>query len=230
VLTNGSLLTAARGQELIAAGAAGFVVSLDSLQDDVYHLVRGRPLTATLRGLEVLAGLKQAVPNLIACATAVITRHNADQLGQLAAYLAERRLGFQVQPCLDAPDEEVDAQDVVSMAAVRLGLEALREQYAGRLDAAEQAYLAHIPDYLASRQLPTGHRCLAAYAVVHISADLNLFPCWLLPPVGNLRQASLAELWQSSAMSAVRERIQAGNCPGCWLLCDAKPSLTYRHL
>ena len=114
------------------------------------------------------------------------------------------------------------------MAAIAQGLIEIQAQYAGRMDAAERAYLAHIPDYLASRQLPPGHRCLAAYAVVHISADFDLFPCWLLPTVGNLRQTSLTELWHSPAMRAGRERIQAGNCPRCWLLCDAKPSLAYR--
>jgi MoaA/NifB/PqqE/SkfB family radical SAM enzyme len=228
VLTNGTLLTIERGRSLLAAGAVGFVVSLDSVHDDTYRAVRGRGIRDALRGVDVLAELKRGRRQVVACVTSVLTRYNVDELGELAHYLYGRGLGFQIQPCLDAPHLEIDGHDQDTIGKVEAALAEVRAVYGPALSVADLAYLDHIPSYLRDRGMPADYRCLAGYALVHLDADLNLYPCWLEPPVGSMRQQPLAELWFGEAMSQARWRFAEGNCTGCWLLCDVKPSLLYR--
>jgi len=227
VLTNGVLLTEERARSLVSAGAAGFVVSLDALDPEVYQALRGRPLDESWQGVEVLARLKRERPGLVASVTCVLTRHNVQGLGELARVLCGLRLHLQVQPCAEAPNLEVPS-DPNSIARARAALAEVRAAYGRFLPPEDVSYLEHIPSYLVGRALPEGFRCLAAYAVVHLDAELDVFPCWLEPAIGNLREASLAHIWAGEAMTRARARLARGECARCWLLCDAGPSLRYR--
>lgn len=228
VLTNGTLLTMERAYSLLEAGLAGFVVSLDSLNEKTYRITRGRNIEPVLRSVNVLAQLKQDKEEVITSVISVLTKYNAHEIVELANYLNERWIGLQIQPCLDSPKYEIESSDLKMIAQVKTALDEVKTIYGPYISELDIAYLEHIPQYLRDRSLPENYRCLSAYTLVHLDAELRLYPCWLDLPVGNLTQTSLAELWTGTAMNQARQRIARGECTHCWLACDARPSLLYR--
>ena len=39
--------------------------------------------------------------------------------------------------------------------------------------------------------------------------------------MGNVREKSLREIWGSEEASEARRRVREGECPGCWVECEA---------
>ncbi len=61
--------------------------------------------------------------------------------------------------------------------------------------------------------------CLLPWMHLHIRTDGALLPCcmWSGPPLGNVRSSSLAELWNSPRMKALRSDMMNGRpVAGCW--------------
>ena len=55
-----------------------------------------------------------------------------------------------------------------------------------------------------------------------IDHHLNVYPCWPLKPIGNLRDCKLEDLWFSSDYQRMRGRMWRTECPKCWLSCHAE--------
>jgi MoaA/NifB/PqqE/SkfB family radical SAM enzyme len=227
LLTNGTLLTESRLASLVDAGLKGIVVSLDSFSPETYRAIRGVPLGPVLNGIEVLTRGRHNHPGIFACVTSVITKHNIRDLLSLANDLARRGLHYQIQPVLNQPHLAVDPNDLQAMADLRAAIRSVLDIYASRYSLAEKLYTESISDYLATGRLPHQFHCLGMFQLVHLDVDFNVYPCWLFPAVGSAKKRPLAELWNSEEMRSARLQLKKHGCPGCWLLCDAKPSLQY---
>lgn len=67
---------------------------------------------------------------------------------------------------------------------------------------------------------------------VALNSHLRIFPNGDVPTcqfnskiVGNLRETSFSEVWQSASVQSQREWV--GKCPGCWAECEVLPSALY---
>lgn len=67
---------------------------------------------------------------------------------------------------------------------------------------------------------------------VALNSHLRIFPNGDVPTcqfnskiVGNLRETSFSEVWQSESVQSQREWV--GKCPGCWAECEVLPSALY---
>lgn len=227
VLTNGKLLTKKRLESLLNAGATGFVISLDTLDNETYRKIRGTGIEQTLHAIENLAQLKKEKDGIITSVTSVLTKYNIGHLVELARYLDKRWIDLQIQPCLDASDYEITNGSVNIIQRLRESLREIQNIYGQYITKFDREYLDYVPVFLQNHELPENFRCLAAYHLVHLDAELNLYPCWSSSPVGNILQSPLSKLWYGDAMRKIRLEFSKGHCPHCWLLCDAKPSLRY---
>jgi radical SAM protein with 4Fe4S-binding SPASM domain len=228
ILTNGTLLTEQRGQSLINAGVSGFIVSMDTLDSKSYMDLRGIPIHDALRGIDSLQKIKYENPEVTTCVTSVITRHNIANVASLANYLFDKRIHYQIQPVLESIEVEICSNDHHALMELRQTINRVNSLFQTRYSDEEKEYTAYIPEYIRRKCLPVGFRCMAMYSLIHLDANLNLYPCWRLPAVGSLMTDSLHDIWLGSAMQSERHQLKTYGCPGCWLLCDAKPSLKYQ--
>jgi len=116
---------------------------------------------------------------------------------------------------LDAPP---DVEDILDAMAREMVLnKGLRASITGL------AYIQGAKEYLESgRRLP----CTAADKSVFVDAEGEVHPCIVFEsPMGNIYEEPLEEILASKEAQEARAVIQAGNCPGCWLECEA-----YREL
>lgn len=221
VLTNGIMLNNDRIEELIEAGIAVIGLSLDSVRPDVYFELRGISLTKieeARRGLERVAQEGRVTVGL----TAVVTMKNLQDLLEVAEYAAQHRMGLSLQPY--NPIEGFTRNDLLPTPET---LPVLQRAITKVIETKQQGlpilnsvhYLNLIPQFMLNKEYVKKGICIAGYTSVNVDANLNVLPCWNLPPVGNLRQNSLEEIWYSDSFKEARLRMRRLQCPGCLLLC-----------
>jgi MoaA/NifB/PqqE/SkfB family radical SAM enzyme len=65
---------------------------------------------------------------------------------------------------------------------------------------------------------------------VHVSPGGEVRPCMFLPSLGNIRTKSFREIRDGEASAAALKRIDAADCPRCWMNCYAPHSIMSRPL
>ena len=92
------------------------------------------------------------------------------------------------------------------------------------VDAMELAFLVNLEFY--QRGEPTGIVCQALRSTAFISPEGDLYPCHVYDrPLGNLRERSLDEIWNSPEVLEARRDIEKLACGGCFTPCEAYPAL-----
>ncbi len=86
-----------------------------------------------------------------------------------------------------------------------------------------EGYLCNIPAYL-SRQAKKERvfdHCPALWSSCPISAEGNVYPCWVLSKyiIGNVRSKKLSDIWDSYRHNRIRQRIIKHGCQGCMMSC-----------
>ena len=89
-------------------------------------------------------------------------------------------------------------------------------------------YLKGIPDFLFDHKLPSNFECSTGYTSVFIGSDLKISPCWRLPPIGDLHQEDIRDVWFSKRYQEQRKKMKHLRCPTCWLPCHNEPEW-YRY-
>jgi len=231
LVTNGILLTNEKARELAEAGLDTFLLSLDTLNPEHYRQNRGVDFKVAEEALESLAWVKTQYPGTSAGINCVITRTNLDDVIPLVEKMAARGLYVCFDPYHEIVDHNVRGGP---LTFDREEMEKLRRLINWLIDyqqkrgtvASHPDYLKFIPDYFAGKSHTL--RCMAGFLNVNLSVRLEVKPCWLLPPVGNLYEKSLEEIWYSKEMRQARKRIKKRHCPHCWLSCHITDSLNAR--
>jgi MoaA/NifB/PqqE/SkfB family radical SAM enzyme len=83
-------------------------------------------------------------------------------------------------------------------------------------------FLKRIPDYFCGQKLIPPGGCRIPSTFCGIAMNGSVFACWGNPPIGNLREMSLINIWHSSRYREFRERAFAGQCNGCLTSCFAE--------
>lgn len=65
-------------------------------------------------------------------------------------------------------------------------------------------------------------RCSAGSDSLFLDPYGDVYPCIFLDErMGNVRERSLREIWRSKEASEARHKVSNGECPGCWVECEA---------
>lgn len=224
VITNGLLLSNDRMRSLLESGVKGVIVSVDSLEASDYTATRGVPFKYASQALEVLFEFKRCYPDLYAGINVVVTAKNLSAYAALintasdnGVYVAFQSYSSHPAHVLKElmPSEENEDQ---FREAIQL-IKSLKSS--GKLVATSMGYIDGILPFMQSRSLPADFKCLSGYLGVNIDWALNVMPCWNMPPVGNLRETSLEDIWYSDKFHEVRQKMRKLHCPKCWILCHS---------
>lgn len=230
--TNGLLLRPTVLQAIGEAGLNSLVVSLDTVNPELYERIRGVPLAKVLRGLMNALDERARRPGLAVAINCVVSRANFRQLPELVAFCHahEVSIGFQpLHPAFASENWSAESdllflpEDRDDLAAVLDDL--IQMKAAGYRINSSQAYLNGFLAYLIDRKLPAGFRCNAGFQTITTDYRLNIRSCWPLPAMGNALTDDLVELWHSAAYQESRRRMMALDCPGCWLRCHTEEGL-----
>jgi MoaA/NifB/PqqE/SkfB family radical SAM enzyme len=230
VVTNGTLLDLATAQRLHTAGLSTLVLSFDSLDDELYRQARGIPINKARQAFQTLqtyrhgaACISRVVVSIVL--TRLIVDHLLSHIETLCQWLLpEDRImvqAYQPPPHLPARDDPLCFTPSDRTRLEKLCQALVAAQARGVPIGNDATFLARLPAFLAERQMPAGYQCTIGYSTLYIKESLDVHPCWQLPPVGNLNNISIAQLWQSPEYVAARARMLNLNCRKCALVCHS---------
>ena len=222
LLTNGTLLTSEKAENLAAHGVKGVQVSIEG-PEKVHDQIRGRGnFNKALQGVSQLLEA-----GIIVTLNATLSRINADYLMvfvDLASRLGVQRLGFSrlvptgrgkglLEEMLEPDEVERVYQAVFSVNVPGLEIvtgDPIASQT--RDDSAEDL-----------GSVPVGG-CAAGVSGLTFLPDGTITPCRRLPvPIGNIRTDALREVWATSGvLNLLRDRsAYKGKCGHCarWANC-----------
>ena len=223
--TNGLLLTHQVVFALSEAGLYNLILSLDSLDEEVYSQHRGVHNIQIHEKLDMLNVFADLRPENSSAVTFVVSQKNFRELPDFVRFVenfSSGRIGVNIQPFHNLQYSEVDG--LSPSIEYKTTLKEIMEQVVilkktGCHINASEEYLRAIPDFLLRECMLDGP-CLVGYFSMYVMENLDVRPCWKMPPVGNLGCSSAMDIWFSSAYTEARSRMARKACSGCLLLCN----------
>ena len=226
VLLTNALLLPQKWEALGAAGLRYLIISIDSLNPEVYRLQRGAELEQALRGLRAAQAMRERFGDVKIHITAVITRHNLAELPSFVRAMSQEDISVQFSPYHHYNQRQEDVLSPSDEAAVRAATsELLQLKEDGYRVAGTTEFISHIPDFFLSKQrVPDGYRCLAGHLAMFVDAYSNVLPCWSssFKPLGSVAGQRLNDIWYSDAYARDRQKMFRCACEGCWYLCTGE--------
>lgn len=203
-------------------------VSIDGTPE-IHDRIRGRA-GACMRALDTARELSSIADVHIGT---TVTSSNAHTLEDLHAWLRAQLPGFDVRrwhlnwlqrsqhffgnagvqtPHAVAPDDAI--RDHLRRRGIPRSL----------VELMEAVYLVNLDAHRSGDAV--GVTCQSLRSTVFVSPEGDVYPCHVYDrPLGNVRERSFAEIWDSTATHAARRDIQALACGGCFTACEAYPAL-----
>jgi radical SAM protein with 4Fe4S-binding SPASM domain len=221
IFTNGTLLTSRRISQLRTLRPRTIGTSIDGGRASVHDAIRGVPgaFDATLSAIDDLqaAGLRVSV-------ITTITRRNLYELPTIARLLVGRDIRWQIQVA-GGGGERLARNDLLTQLEFYLAALFIARTRATYAWSALPVIGAHDFGYCSTRvpslRMPgqTWGGCGAGRDALGIQSDGGVKGCLSLPEsfvVGNLREHSLAELWEGDTLAPWREPVtRHGFCADC---------------
>lgn len=84
-------------------------------------------------------------------------------------------------------------------------------------------YLETIPFYLGKKYINSNYGCVALENSCPINCNGDIYPCWVIADkdsrIGNIKENSFLNLWNSPKRKSTIEKIKEEGCPGCMMSC-----------
>lgn len=224
--TNGTLITESVAQKIVEAGIRRVAISIDGADETTHDSFRKQPgsLAAALRGFKHLKQLGMSMQ--INC---TVTKHNVHQIETL--YGMARELGadalhlfmlvpvgcgVQIAESNALPAEEYERvlnwmYDRSKDRAIHLKATCAPHYFRIMRQRAKEEHIRIEATHSHGKPQGPGHHdmsamtkgCLAGSAICFVSHTGQVFPCGYLPvPAGNIREQSMAEIWNQSHVFA----------------------------
>ena len=227
LMTNGLLLPA-KWESLGEAGLKYIMISLDSLNEDVFMAHRGVSLKKTMDGVNAAIKMREKYGWIVIHLTAVLTKHNIGEMVLLAEFCKKNDIWLEV--C--AYHHTSSDVDVLSVNDEKKCKEAIKQlllyKEQGYPISTSIEYLEHIYDFFINKKKkPDRYQCMVGYTTLQIDGHLNARPCWssTFRMLGNLKASSIKEIWCSEEMKRYRKMMLRGYCSGCWNMCNEVTAL-----
>lgn len=148
----------------------------------------------------------------------ILSADNAEELVALAEYVRQQGPDGHVVSLASAGSGQVEPPDADTLRRIQAPLFAQLDRYVqddGRLLSRMRRNFHRLRWNTAVRTISEGRQvipCLAGLSHAVVRADGAVAACDTLPPLGNLRDSSWADIWSGGSLESQREYIGAGGC------------------
>lgn len=220
--SHGGLLDGATADRLIACGLKGVGVSVDSLDPETHNRFRGikKAWEKTISAIDVMRDKK--LPFLI---ETTVTQSNQSELGELAAFAAEKKAAALNVFFLVPTGRGANLSDLTpdQYESTLTQLARLQNDYSGKLLINAKCAphyrrvvweLDHGSPFVRTF---SGGGCPAGTYYCRITPEGNVTPCPYMPlSVGNLREKNFKAVWETDPVLAeFRTAKLGGRCGDC---------------
>ena len=234
LVTNGLLLED-KARELLENGITHITVSVDSIGQG-HDAIRGIPgiFEKAIRGVKTVQKLKEEMNLNVAVTliTNMLMKQNVDMIPQvvelsrnLGVYWDFNLLDSNLDLFKGISLPEISTEDKKKIDKTIDYLTEVRRESPGLMSSCEHM-LKFARKYLKKENLDDFH-CVHGYEALHIRSNGEVHPCWILEPIGNLREAKLRDIVGTKKHRELAERIYIKDCPGCTNLCPLNVKSRY---
>jgi MoaA/NifB/PqqE/SkfB family radical SAM enzyme len=218
VVTNGTMITDELAERIVGSGLGYMHVSVDGIKPETHDFIRGIPglHEKTMAGLDRL--LKAAKGSgMSLCIATVIMKQNMHELVDLVEWV-EKTEGLDgiifnpLGPTVDSdPDwyrkTELWFDDLAAINKVIDRLKDLKKKGAKILNPPEQ--FDEMKTYFERPFLLMRDNCRVGITNLSITSDGYMHTCFKMPALGNVREISPREAWNSSEAREIRRKIKS---------------------
>lgn len=221
LMTNGVLLEN-KWDALGNAGLKYIIISLDSLVPEHYEFQRGINFTSAMRGVETALKMREKYGDVIIHLTTVLTRYNLEDMIPLVEFCDNNKIWLEIS-VYDTYGMTEDKLSVTDSLRLKQVVEKLKElKQCGSYISSSYEYLDHLEEFcIKHNRIPQNYSCFSGYGILLMDDTLNARPCWgsQVGNIGNIKECTLAEVWNNTLMQHYRKEMLCGRCGGCWNLC-----------
>ena len=239
IMTNGLLLTESRARKLLESGLTAVGISIDGLRE-THDYVRGvkGSFDKAISGLEILSRLREErYPHLKVTIATTLTEPTLNQVVPMTRLASTHQKFahlnislFDTSPYFfqDTDTSDLIIKDQKELDKVVRQLHDIKTKKSGVFvwNHTHQSF-EYIRKYFTDAKradIP----CVMGYVTIYIGSHGEVYHgCWLLEPMGNLREKKLEEIVNSAEYGKRLKDMFFKRCPGC--ACGYKINLLY-HL
>lgn len=218
VVSNGTLIDRALAKKIVASGLGYIHISVDGITAATHDHVRGIPglHVKTMAALDYLAEEARG-SGMSVCMATVISRKNLHELVDLVKLVETKGLDGIIfnplGPTIDSDPEwfkktDLWFDDLPAANAVLDQLIELKRQGAKILNPPEQ--FEEMKRYFREPSLLMRDQCMVGITNLSITCDGYIHTCFKMPPLGNVREITPQEAWDSPKAREIRKMIR--NC------------------
>ena len=218
VVTNGTMIDRPLARKIVNSGLGYIHISVDGIRPETHDEVRGIPglYARTMAAVDALLEAGRGSGMSISFAT-VISRKNMHELVDLV-HLVERKgldgiIFNPLGPTIDSDPEwykktDLWFDDLTSINRVLDQLTELKHSGAKILNPPEQ--LEGMKKYFEQPYLLMHDRCMVGITNLSITCDGFIHTCFKMAPLGNVREVTPRDAWDSAKAWEIRRMIK--NC------------------
>ncbi len=216
--------------ERLGGWGLGVSVSIDGLEptNDSIRGVEGG-FKKAVETLGVLSALRGEYQGLNISVGMTVTRENVEEIEEIYRIAREHDAKLSLRTLnlsgvyyrnlgMRRPSEDLTGQLLPSLR--RIGRDIVKRK--GLL--ASTPTLRYMQGLIEYVRRPFGplQPCSAGSLSLFLDPYGDVYPCIFVDEkLGNIREASLEEIWRFEVAAKTRRRIKEGECPGCWVECEA---------
>lgn len=225
VTSNGCLIDSDTAAKLYQSGVSVVNISIDG-NEECHDYLRGKDsFKKAVLALENLR--RNNVETTIAVMVCGYNYKSLTGIFELAKEYGVSTIKFQpfsgifIKEKSRGKDFLIDKNDLKISSEIFEKVIILSKRYG--ISTSPSAYLRAIPLYLSGEKLVFPSRCGVLWSTCSVNSRGEIYPCWAITGadnlIGNLRENSLLELWDSLKHNQIRDYAVKNGCQGCLMSC-----------
>ncbi len=222
VVTNGLLLER-KAEELLDNGVTHIDVSIDAI-NEANDKIRGIPgyYNKAINGIKTVQKLKKTkgldVP--VTIMTTLLMKDNVNDIPKLVelaknldAHLLFNLLGDCIDISSGIPLSEIRVEDHKKIDETIDYLKTVNEKFPGIITQCNYS-LDYARNYLKGKDRYNFH-CAHGFRMVYLGSHGEIYPCWAMEPIGNIRENKLQDIIGSKKQKELAKKMYKMECPKC---------------
>ena len=232
VVTNGTMISRELAKDIVDSGLGYIHVSVDGINAETHDHIRGIPgiHEKAMKSIDYLVDASRG-SGMSCCLATIIMKKNMHELVDLVKLVEKKKLdGIIFNPLVPTIDSDPEwykktdlwFDDLTEINKVLDELIALKKKGARILNPPEQ--LEAMKKYFEQPYLTMVERCMVGITNLSITCDGYIHTCFKMPPLGNVREITPQEAWNSMKAKEVRNKIK-----NCDIHCSQFGNFVYRR-
>jgi len=232
LVTNGTMITRELAKQIVDSGLGYIHISVDGINPDTHDYIRGIPGVHS-KAMKSINYLLEAAKGsgMSICMATIIMKKNMHELVDLVRWVEEKGMdGIIFNPLGPTVDSDPDwykktdlwFDDLSEINKVLEKLIVLKKKGAKILNPPEQ--FEAMRRYFARPYIVRSELCRVGVTNLSLTCDGDMHTCFKMPPLGNVREISVQEAWDSEKAKEIRRKIK-----NCDIHCSQFGNFVYRR-